>query len=111
LSLLFLKASRAGTQVNHIDDDPLLKDRDRRKHGRRPARVRAWADPGGVAPVVDCLIVDVSEEGVSVAALNGAELPDAFHLQVDMANPVGDARVVWRSGNAVGAKLARAKKR
>ena len=97
--------------MNHFGDNPFLKDRDRRKNARRAARQRAWADPGGIAPVVDCLIVDVSEEGASVAALNGAELPDAFRLQVDTANAVGEAQVVWRTGSAVGVKLARPKKR
>ncbi len=96
--------------MNRFGDNPFLKDRDRRKKGRRATRRRAWADPGGIAPVVDCVIVDVSEEGASVAALNGAELPDTFHLQLDNANAVGQANVVWRKGNAVGVKLANPKK-
>jgi hypothetical protein len=97
--------------VNRFDDNPFLKDRDRRKNSRRATRVRAWADPGGIAPVVDCVIVDVSEEGAGVTPLHGAELPDAFHLQVDRANPLGEAKVVWREGSAVGVKLAKPKKR
>ncbi len=97
--------------MNDFGDNPFLKDRDRRKKSRRATRQRAWADPGGIAPVVDCLIVDVSEAGASVAPLNGAELPDSFQLQVDMANAVGEAEVVWRKGSAVGVKLAKAKKR
>lgn len=95
--------------MNHFGDNPFLSDRDRRKKSRRAARTRAWADPGGIAPVVDCLIVDVSEGGASVAALNGAEMPDSFLLQVDTANAVGEAKVVWRKGNAVGVQLARPK--
>ena len=97
--------------MNRFDDNPFLKDRDRRKSSRRATRVRAWADPGGIAPVVDCVIVDVSEEGAGVTPLHGAELPDAFHLQVDRANPVGEAKVVWREESAVGVKLAKPKKR
>jgi hypothetical protein len=96
--------------VSDFDDNPFLRDRDRRKNRRRATRVRAWADPGGIAPVVDCVIVDVSEDGAGVAPLHGAELPDAFHLQVDSANPVGEAKVVWRKGSAVGVKLAKPKK-
>ena len=57
------------------------------------------------------MIVDVSEGGASVTPLHGAELPDAFHLQVDRANPVGEAEVVWRKGRAVGVKLDPPKKR
>jgi hypothetical protein len=96
--------------VNRFDDDLFLKDRERRKNRRRATQVRAWADPGGIAPVVDCVIVDVSEDGASVKALHGAELPDAFHLQVDRANPVGEAKVAWREGSAVGVKLAKPNK-
>lgn len=96
--------------MNRFDDNPFLKGRaDRRDKSRRPTRLRAWADPGGVAAVVDCVIVDVSEGGASVAALNGAELPDAFHLQVDATNRLGEARVVWRKGSAVGVRLAKPK--
>ncbi len=56
------------------------------------------------------MIVDVCEEGAGVAALHGAELPDTFHLQVDAANAVGEAEVVWRKESAVGVKLAGPKK-
>jgi hypothetical protein len=96
--------------VDSFDDDPFLKDRERRKSRRRATQVRAWADPGGIAPVVDCVIVDVSEDGAGVKALHGAELPDSFHLQVDRANPVGEAKVAWRKGSAVGVRLAKPNK-
>ena len=56
---------------------PLLEDRNRRTYRRRATRVRAWADPGGVAPVVDCLVTDVSEGGASVVAIVGGELAKA----------------------------------
>jgi len=68
--------------------------------------VRAWADPGGIAPVVDCVILDIAEGGVRVTALHGTVLPDAFRLQLDSARRLGDAEVVWRNGAAVGARLA-----
>jgi hypothetical protein len=97
--------------VKDFGDNPFLRDRDRRLKSRRATRMRAWADPGGIAPVVDCVIVDVSDEGASVTALNGAELPDSFHLQVDTANALGEAKVVWRKGSTVGVKLAKPNKR
>ncbi len=96
--------------MSNFGDNPFFKDHDRRRKARRPARQRVWADPGGIAPVVDCLIVDVSEDGASVAPLQGAELPDAFHLQIDATNRLGDAEVVWRRGSAVGVKLTKPKK-
>ncbi|MGD1015518.1 MAG: PilZ domain-containing protein [Roseiarcus sp.] len=110
MSAASLEGLRAETQVGGYDDDPFLEDRDRRRGKRRATRLRAWADPGGTAPVVDCMIVDVSEEGAAVAPLDGAALPDAFHLQVDRTHPVGEAKVVWRKGNAVGVRLAKPKK-
>ncbi|MGD0762351.1 MAG: hypothetical protein ABR929_04025 [Roseiarcus sp.] len=64
--------------------------------GLRATRVRAWADPGGIAPVFDCVIVDVSEEGAAVALLDGAALPDKFCLQVDRTRPLGEAK--WFGG-------------
>jgi hypothetical protein len=110
MSAASLEGLRAETQVGGYDDDPFLKDRDRRKGGRRTTRVRAWADPGGIAPVVDCVIVDVSEEGAAVAPLDSAALPDKFCLQVDRRRPVGEAKVVWRKGSAVGVRLVKPKK-
>lgn len=92
------------------DDSPPLKDDNRRTKSRRATRTRVWADPGGTAPVVDCMIVDVSEGGAKVTTLNGAELPDTFRLQIDTSNVVGEAEVVWRNGSAVGVKLTKPEK-
>ena len=90
-------------------NNPFLESRNRRRHPRRRARMRAWADPGGVAPVVDCVVLDVSEGGASVIAVNGADLPDAFELQLDAHSKMGQAEVAWRNGAAVGVKLDKAK--
>jgi hypothetical protein len=95
--------------VLEIYDNPFLEGRNRRRHPRRRARMRAWADPGGVAPVVDCVVLDVSEGGASVIAVNGADLPDAFELQLDARKTMGQAQVAWRDGAAVGVKLDKAK--
>jgi hypothetical protein len=78
---------------------------DRRRQTRKPTRIRAWADPGGVAPAADCVIVDLSEDGACVASVNGAPLPNKFKLQVDAKSDVGDAEVMWRGENAVGVKF------
>jgi len=92
------------------DDDPFLKEHNRRKERRRATRLRAWADPGGVAPVVDCVIHDLSESGANVAGADGREVPETFRLDLDTAHPIGEARVVWRNGAAAGVALSRAKK-
>lgn len=88
-----------------IYDSSYAEGRNRRRHPRRRARMRAWADPGGVAPVVDCVVLDVSEGGASVVSVTGADLPDAFELQLDARHTMGKAQVAWRSGVAVGVKL------
>ena len=92
-----------------IYDSVYLEGRNRRQHPRRRARMRAWADPGGVAPVVDCIVLDVSEGGANVIAVNGADLPDAFELQLDAHRSMGKAQVAWRSGVAVGVRLDKSK--
>jgi hypothetical protein len=89
--------------------NPFLDDRNRRRHPRRRTRIRAWADPGGVAPVVDCLVTDVSEGGASLVSVTGAELPDKFELQLDTHRKMGQAEVAWRTGAAVGVKLDKPK--
>ena len=86
-------------------DNPFLEDRNRRRDRRRPTRLRAWADPGGVAPVADCLVLDLSEGGANVMAVGGGDLPDAFQLQLDMKRSMGQAEVRWRKGVAVGVAL------
>jgi len=68
-----------------------------------------WADPGGVLPVIDCKIRDISDEGANVAPVNKIEMPDAFTLQLDASRVVGEAKVVWRGPDSVGVELARPK--
>lgn len=82
---------------------------ERRRSARRPARTRVWADPGGVAPVVDCVILDVSDDGAGALMIGGADLPATFQLQADSSTPVAEANVVWRRGNTVGVTLTKTK--
>ena len=82
----------------------------RRLEARKPTRIRAWADPGGVAPVVDCVIVDVSNEGARVASVKGSPFPNTFTLTEDSKSEMGAATVIWRAGNEVGVKFERPKK-
>jgi hypothetical protein len=77
--------------------------KDRRWGLRTPARLEAWADPGGTAPAVECLIADLSEGGARVASLTGLPLPDAFTLQVDKTREL--AEVIWRTKEAVGVRF------
>ena len=78
---------------------------DRRRESRIPTRSRVWADPGGLAPVVDCMIVDLSNSGARIASVDGATIPDAFTIAVNRQNELGAAIVMWRVGNEVGVKF------
>jgi hypothetical protein len=103
------RASRRLLPLIDNYDNPLLDGRNRRRHPRRRIRIRAWADPGGVAPVYDCVVLDVSEGGASLMSVTGAELPDRFELQLDTHSKIGQAEVAWRKGAAVGVKLDKPK--
>lgn len=84
------------------------KELDRRVKVRKPANARAWADPGGVLPVIDCRIVDISAEGAQVVGPKGFELPEAFILAMDSSRIIGEAHVIWRRNEFVGVKFVKA---
>ena len=78
---------------------------ERRKHKRRTAPFLAWADPGGVLPVIDCTIINLSADGAQVAVPPGVEMPQVFQLQIDSSRILGAAEVVWRQDNRVGVRF------
>ncbi len=82
-------------------------DENRRLRDRRKINSPAWADPGGVLPVIDCKIIDLSDDGARIAVKGDMELPDLFALQIDNSRILGEARVIWRTENIVGVKLLR----
>ncbi len=87
----------SGRKVNEFSE--------RRVRQRKTLNSPAWADPGGVLPVIDCKIVDVSDEGARVIAPSGVEMPEVFQLQIDSKRILGAAEVVWREHNLVGVKF------
>jgi hypothetical protein len=80
---------------------------DRRGQPRRHSGASVWADPGGVLPVIDCKIVDISADGAMVRSMRGGPLPDRFILQHEAGNVLGEAEVMWREGSVAGVKLDR----
>jgi hypothetical protein len=82
---------------------------ERRVKARRNVNLRVWADPGGVLPVVDCRIIDISDEGAQVVSVKGIALPDVFTMQVDSSRLLGEAHVVWRKRDSVGVRFAKQK--
>ena len=95
---------------NEIDD--FSGDSDRRNKDRKIQNIRAWADPGGVLPVVDCQILDISDGGAQVRPVKiDVEMPDAFTLQIDASRNFGEVNVVWRGERSVGVKFAKPRPR
>ena len=78
---------------------------ERRRRQRRHAISPAWADPGGILPVIDCKILDLTDEGARVFEPPGTELPHKFQLQIDSSRILGAAEVVWRGGSQVGVRF------
>ncbi len=83
------------------------KEEERRQKDRRRINTAAWADPGGILPVIDCKIIDFTEDGAKVTAPAGTVLPDVFALQIDNSRILGDAQVIWRAEGAVGVRFLR----
>jgi hypothetical protein len=78
---------------------------ERRGNARIRSNARVWADPGGVLPVVDCKILDLSETGAQLLVLQEVELPQHFQLQRDSSRILGTVEVVWRKENRVGVRF------
>jgi hypothetical protein len=80
-------------------------EHERRSRKRKPLNTLAWADPGGILPVIDCRILNYTEDGARVAAPPGVELPEIFQLQIDRSRILGAAEVVWREQNQAGVRF------
>ena len=78
---------------------------DQRDKARKPTHIRAWADPGGASPPVDCVILDMSEDGARIVSVSGAPFPDTFTLQLSRNNELAKATVMWRTSDTVGVKF------
>jgi hypothetical protein len=49
---------------------------DQRDKAHKLTLIRAWADRGGASPAVDCVIVDMSEDGARIVSVIGAPFQD-----------------------------------
>ncbi len=83
----------------------MMDHNERRTRKRKPFNSSAWADPGGILPVIDCKILNISEDGARVIAPPGVEMPQVFQLQIDSSRALVAAEVVWRERNEVGVKF------
>ena len=78
---------------------------ERRAKKRKATLTPAWADPGGILPVIDCKILDLTEEGARVSSATGSDFPQIFQLQIDASRILGAAEVIWREDNQVGVRF------
>ena len=75
---------------------------DRRLRRRKHVHSRAWADPGGTAAPIDCLVVDRSEMGAKLVELSGHPLPETFEIRFERHLTPLKAKIIWRYGEMVG---------
>jgi hypothetical protein len=82
-----------------------MEQGERRRAKRKTFQSPAWADPGGILPVIDCKIVNLTEDGARLIAPTGVEMPQIFQLQIDSSRILGAAEVMWRNENQIGVRF------
>ena len=82
-----------------------MEQGERRRAKRKTFHSPAWADPGGILPVIDCKIVNLTEDGARLIAPTGVEMPQIFQLQIDSSRILGAAEVMWRNENQIGVRF------
>ncbi len=55
--------------------------------------------------MVDCQIINMTEDGARLVAPQGMALPQIFQLQIDASRILGAAEVMWRDQNQVGVRF------
>jgi PilZ domain len=79
---------------------------DRRRKTRRLIDVSAKLFTGVDAPVWDCVVMDISENGARIALDSVDEIPEQFTLLlVSYGHTSRACRVVWRAGRQLGVRF------
>ena len=78
---------------------------ERRGRDRLPTNLAAWADPGGARPVIECRILDLTEQGARLLQPSGVDIPAMFRLETGVKGVMQTAQIVWRKGPRVGARF------
>jgi hypothetical protein len=74
-----------------------------RKEDRAEVSRQAWLDTGDGGPLLNCLLVDISESGAKLAFDEVDQIPETFSLRLSrFGHPRHQCRVVWRSSTALG---------
>lgn len=61
----------------------------------------------GVAPAVDCVIRNLSQDGAALDVANPFSIPDEFALLIKPERVKRNCRVVWRSETLIGVQFVR----
>ena len=83
---------------------------ERRETARRRVCFGALVRPAAFLPDIACTLRDVSLDGARLRLAPGTTLPHRFDLVVPCRGETRRARVVWRSGDAVGLGFERARR-
>ncbi len=79
---------------------------DRRRKTRRLIDVSAKLFTGVDAPVWDCVVMNISENGARIALERHEDIPEQFTLLlVSYGHASHACRVMWRAGHQLGVKF------
>jgi hypothetical protein len=93
-------------------EDAAVKDRKEGLGARKNARVElkrpAFIIPAPDAPLIECLVVDVSEGGVCVD-VGALVIPEIFGLAFNSSGTIRRVCLsIWRNGSLIGARFVTA---
>jgi len=78
---------------------------ERRRTRRFPTRLEGRIVPRGDAPLLECVVYDLSEMGVRLVLCEKGELPLEFELEIPDEGARASVRVIWTNGREVGAEF------
>lgn len=80
-----------------------------RRESRKDVGRRAWLDIGDGRPLQVCTLIDISPSGAKLAIDDATQVPQTFRLHLTRGGAANfSCRVVWRSTDALGIRLAQA---
>jgi hypothetical protein len=78
---------------------------ERRTYLRRKANVRAWVDPGGVQPVMDSVVAEMTKACARRLEPEPHRLSDSFHMKLKGTSRSIAAHVIWRTPSIVAVRF------
>jgi hypothetical protein len=67
----------------------------------------AWISIGGSLPLLNCTLIDISDNGARLALSGNAELPEKFSLWLSRhGHPRYTCRIVWSGQKTIGVQFS-----